>query len=79
MDAATSDIRAVEFTSSSEGDSPVLRELLDQIPQDEQIGTVTGPSRACKHALPGSGMVPMTPGDATQPLSNVRPFGPVAV
>ncbi len=45
MDTATSDIRAVEFTSSSDGGSPVLPELLDQIPEDEEIGTVTAPSR----------------------------------
>lgn len=41
MDTATSDIRAVEFTPSREGDSPVLSELLDQSPEAEQIGTVT--------------------------------------
>ena len=41
MDTATSDIRAVEFTPSWEGDSPVLPDLLDQIPDDEGIGTVT--------------------------------------
>ena len=41
MDTATSDIRAVEFTPSREGDSPVLPELLGQIPTDEPIGTVT--------------------------------------
>ena len=41
MDTATSDIRAVEFTPSSDGDSPVLPELLDQIPEGEEIGTVT--------------------------------------
>jgi hypothetical protein len=40
MDTATSDIRAVEFTSSRDGDSPVLPELLNQIPEDEDIGTV---------------------------------------
>ena len=28
IDAVTSDIRAVEFTSSREGDSPVLPDLL---------------------------------------------------
>jgi hypothetical protein len=32
MVTATSDIRAVEFTPSSDGDSPVLPERLDQIP-----------------------------------------------
>ncbi len=41
MDTATSDIRAVEFTPGREGDSPVLPELLDRIPEDERIGTVT--------------------------------------
>ena len=41
MDAATSDIRPVEFTPSSDGDSPVLPELLDQIPCGEEIGSVT--------------------------------------
>ena len=38
MDTETSDIRAVEFTPIREGDSPVLPDLLDQIPQDEDIG-----------------------------------------
>jgi len=41
MGTATSDIRAVEFTPSSDGDSPVLPELLDQIHEGEEIGTVT--------------------------------------
>jgi hypothetical protein len=41
MDPASSDIRAVEFTLSSDGDSPVLPELLNQIPEGEEIGTVT--------------------------------------
>lgn len=41
MDTATSDIRAAEFTPGSDGDSPVLPELLDQISEAEQIGTVT--------------------------------------
>jgi len=41
MDTATGDIRAVEVTPSREGDSPVLPGLLDQIPTEEQIGTVT--------------------------------------
>jgi hypothetical protein len=41
MDTATSDIRAVEFTPGSDGDSPVLPALLGQIPDGEYIGTVT--------------------------------------
>lgn len=55
MDTATGDIRAVEFTSSDKGDSPVLPHLLDQIPADEQIGTVTGDgafdTRRCHSAI----------------------------
>ena len=38
MDTVTSDIRAVEFTPSRDGDSPVLPGLLDQLPEDEEIG-----------------------------------------
>ena len=55
MDTATSEIRAVEFTASSEGDSPVLPELLDQIPEGKQIGTVTADgacdTRRCHTAI----------------------------
>ena len=55
MDTATSDIRAVEFTSSREGDSPTLPDLLDQIPDDEQIGSVTADgaydTRRCHTAI----------------------------
>lgn len=42
MDTGSGDILAVEFTSSREGDSPVLHDLLEQIPPDQEIGTVTG-------------------------------------
>ena len=42
MDAATGDVCAVELTSSREGDSPVLPDLLAQLPPDQPIGTVTG-------------------------------------
>jgi hypothetical protein len=55
MDTATSDIRAVEFTSSSDGDSPVLPELLNHIPEGEDIGTVTADgaydTRRCHTAI----------------------------
>ncbi len=55
MDAATGDIRAVEFTLSQTGDSPVLPNLLDQIPRDEQIGAVTADdafnTRRCHTAI----------------------------
>jgi hypothetical protein len=55
MDTTTSDIRAVEFTPSRDGDSPVLPDLLVQIPEDEQIGTVTADgaydTRRCHTAI----------------------------
>lgn len=55
MDTATSDIRAVEFTPSSDGDSPVLPDLLDQIPDGEEIDTVTADgaydTRRCHTAI----------------------------
>jgi hypothetical protein len=55
MDTATSDIRAVEFTPGSDGDSPVLPEFLDQIPEGEEIGTVTADgaydTRRCHTAI----------------------------
>ena len=41
MDRATGDIRAVEFTSSQQGDSPVLPDLPAPMPSDQPIGTVT--------------------------------------
>ncbi|QRZ12841.1 IS5 family transposase [Paracoccus methylovorus] len=55
MDTATGDIRAVEFTSSDKGDSPILPHLLEQIQPAEQIGTVTGDgaydTRRCHTAI----------------------------
>lgn len=62
MDTATSDIRAVEFTSSSDGDSPVLP---DQIPDDEGIGTVTADgaydTRRCHGAVIARGGTAIIP------------------
>ncbi len=47
MDADTVDVRAVEFTSSRQGDSPLLPELLAQIPPEEKIGTIIAPCGDC--------------------------------
>jgi len=80
MDPATSDVRAVKFTPSRDGDSPVLPELLDQVPQDEPIGTVTADgaydTRRCHTAVLESDAVPIIP-----IRKNVRPWkddGPAA-
>lgn len=65
MGTATSDIRAVEFTPSSDGDSPVLPELLDQIPEGEVIGTVTADgaydTRRCHTAIINRQATPIIP------------------
>lgn len=51
MDIATSDIRAVEFTPSSDDDSPVLPELLDQIPEGEDNADGARYARRCHTAI----------------------------
>ncbi len=65
MDAATGDIRAVEVTPSRDGDSPVLPDLLDQIPQDEPVGTVTADgaydTRRCHAAIIERGATAIIP------------------
>ena len=65
MDTATSDIRAVEFTFSSDGNSPVLPDLLDKIPEDEDIGTVTAAgayyTRQCYTAIIDRPATPIRP------------------
>ncbi|MEI4489015.1 IS5 family transposase, partial [Frigidibacter sp. MR17.14] len=59
MDAQTGDVRAVEFTSSRQGDSPLLPDLLAQLPEDEEIGSVTADgaydTRRCHGAIVGRG------------------------
>ncbi len=42
IDASTLEIRAMEVTDNSIGDAPVLPALLDQIPADESIASVSG-------------------------------------
>lgn len=65
MDPATSDIRAVEFTPGRDGDSPVLPDLLGQIPADEKIGTVTADgaydTRRCHTAILAREATPIIP------------------
>ena len=65
MDVATGDVRAVEFTSSQQGDSPVLPSLLEQIPSDQAIGTVTADgaydTRRCHTAIIERGAAAIIP------------------
>jgi hypothetical protein len=65
IDEQTLEIWAAEFTTSDVGDAPMLPELLDQIPPDQEIASVTAPThglqanrcplpgRACVHAREG--------------------------
>ena len=41
IDEETLEIRAIEVTSSSIGDAPMLPDLLNQIPPDQELGSVT--------------------------------------
>ena len=41
VDEAAMEVRGVEITGSHIGDAPILLDLLDQIPEDEVIGSVT--------------------------------------
>lgn len=65
MDTATSDIRAAEFSFSREGDSPTLPALLEQIPEDEHIGSVTADgaydTRRCHTAILEHGATAIIP------------------
>lgn len=59
IDEETLEIRAVEITGSHIGDAPVLPDLLNQIPADEQIGSVTADgaydTRKCHNAIADRG------------------------
>lgn len=41
IDEETLEVRPVEVTTSSIGEAPMLPELLNQIPLDHEIGSVT--------------------------------------
>jgi hypothetical protein len=55
IDEGTLEVRAVEVTTSNVGDTPMLPELLAQIPPDQNIGSVTADgaydTRKCYDAI----------------------------
>jgi hypothetical protein len=55
IDEETLEIRAIEVTSSSIGDAPMLPDLLNQNSPDQQIGSVTADgaydTRKCHDAI----------------------------
>ena len=55
IDEETLEVRAVEITTNNIGDAPMLPELLNQIPPDQDIGSVTADgaydTRKCHEAI----------------------------
>ncbi|WP_370513091.1 transposase [Oceaniovalibus sp. ACAM 378] len=55
IDEETLDVRAVEITGSNTGEAPMLLHRLNQIPRDQEIGSVTADgaynTRRCHNAI----------------------------
>ena len=75
IDEKTLEIRAAEFTTSEIGDAPMLPELLDQIPPDQEIASVTADgafdTRKCHDAIAARGAAAIIP-----PRKNAKPWKP---
>jgi hypothetical protein len=73
IDEETLEIRADEITGSHIGDAPVLPDLLSQIPQDQDIGSVTADgaydTRRCHDAIADRGAHAVIP-----PRTNAKPW-----
>ena len=73
IDEETLEVRAVEITGSHIGDAPVLPNLLNQIPADETIGSVTADgaydTRKCHDAIASRGANAVIP-----PRKNAQPW-----
>ena len=66
IDEKTLEIRAAEFTTSDVGDAPMLPELLDQIPPEQEIAFDT---RKCRDAIATRGAAAIIP-----PRKNAKPW-----
>ena len=66
---------SAEFTTSDVGDAPMLPELLDQIPRDQEIASVTADGAfdtlKCHDAIAARGAAAIIP-----PRKNARPWKP---
>ena len=73
IDEETLEVRAVEVTTNNVGDAPMLPELLDQIPEDQNIGPVTADgaydTRKCQDAITARGAYAVIP-----PPRNAKPW-----
>lgn len=75
IDEEALEIRAVEFTASDVGDAPMLPELLDQIPPEQEIASVTADgafdTRKCHDAIAARGAAAIIP-----TRRNAKPWKP---
>ena len=75
IDERTLEIRAAEFTTSDVSDAPLPSELLDQIPPEQEIASVTADgafdTRKCHDAIAARGAAAIIP-----PRKNARPWKP---
>ena len=75
IDEQTLEIRAAEFTTSDVGDARMLPELLDQIPPEQEIASVTADgafdTRKCHDAIAARGAAAIIP-----PRKNAKPWKP---
>ena len=75
IDEQTLEIRAAEFTTSDVGDAPMLPELLDQIPPEQEIASVTADgafdTRKCHDAIAARGAAAIIP-----PRKNAKSWKP---
>ncbi|MEP6064342.1 MAG: IS5 family transposase [Paracoccaceae bacterium] len=73
IDEETLEVRAVEVTSSNTGDAPMLPELLNQTPPDQDIGSVTADgaydTRKCHEAIAARDAHAVIP-----PRKNAKPW-----
>ena len=71
------EVRAVEVTASDVGDAPMLPELLNQVPPDQNIGLVTADgaydTRNCHDAIAARGAHAVIP-----PRKNAKPWKPTS-
>jgi Transposase DDE domain len=75
IDEKSLEIRAAEFTTSDVGDAPMLPELLDQIPLEQEFASVTADgafdTRKCHDAIAVRGAAAIIP-----PRKNAKPWNP---
>jgi hypothetical protein len=65
IDEKTLEIRAAELTTSDVGDAPMMPELLDQIPPEQEIAAITADgafdTRKCHDAIAARGATAIIP------------------